>query len=161
MKFTRVIATLVSLSVLLMALAACGTAKTESTTTSGSGGPETGSTVGTTDANGMPIYPGAKPLDANDPMAMAVNLMKDQMKQTEGAGAVIDAYVLPADASFAKVKEFYNAELTKLGWKTVPEANAANPNAAVWLKDTADTFTVTSVPGQSANIIMVIFAGTK
>ncbi len=163
MKSTHRISTFICLSLLLTILGACGTAKTETPggSTGSTGGAESGSAAASTDANGMPVYPGAKALDASNPMAMAVNMMKEQMAATAGAGAVIDAYVLPADASFDKVKTFYNDALAKQDWKAVPEANAANPNAAVWLKNTADTFTVTSVPGQSSNVILVIFAGSR
>ncbi len=156
MKFARLFATFICLSLLLSILAACGAAKTDTP----SGGTSSNSAA-SADANGMPLYPGAKALDPNDPMAMGISMMKEQMAASAGAGAVIDAYVLPADASFDKVKTFYNSELAKQEWKEVPEANAANPNAAVWTKNTADSFTVTSVPGQASNIILVIFAGTK
>jgi hypothetical protein len=155
MKSLSIIRTLVLMTVLALALAACG---------SGSTGGTGGTTGGGTTSGGLPLFAGAKVVEEGSPMAIGINAIKDQMKaQPNGADAKFDAYSLPAGTTFEQVKTFYNDELGKKGYKSAESmgASAASmPGSGVWIKDDgASSVTVTSVPGQAELIIMVMQIG--
>ena len=155
MKSLSIIRTLVLMTVLALALAACG---------SGGTGGTGGTTGGGTTSGGLPLFAGAKVVEEGSPMAIGINAIKDQMKaQPNGADAKFDAYSLPAGTTFDQVKTFYNDELGKQGYTSAESmgASAASmPGSGVWIKDDgASSVTVTSVPGQAELIIMVMQIG--
>jgi hypothetical protein len=155
MKSLNIIRTLVLMTVLALALAACG---------SGGTGGTGGTTGGGTTSGGLPLFAGAKVVEEGSPMAMVVNASKDQLKnQPGGADAKIDAYSLPAGTTFDQVKTFYNDELGKQGYKSAESMGAAAgsmPGSGVWIKEnSASSVTVTSIPGQAELIIMIMQIG--
>ena len=148
---------LVCLLVLAMALAACGT---EKATTPGSGSSSNGAAA--TNADGLPMYPGAEAVKSGNSLSTVVDAMKQQMK-AQSTDAVVDAFVLPKDASFDKIKQFYSDALTTDGWKSMDQlagsAAIAGAATAVWFKDNGASFTITTVPDPSQNILMVMRTG--
>jgi len=150
------IRTLLALTVLALALAACGSGESR-----GTGGPPSGST---TTSGGLPLFAGAKVVEDGSPMSMGINAIKDQLKaQPNGATATFDAYSLPAGTTFEQVKTFYDDALRTQGYtaaETMGAAAAAMPTTGMWLKDNgAASVTVTSVPGQAEMIILVMQVG--
>lgn len=158
----RAIGRIGSTLVLSLTLLACGSEQTPAPASgepTAAGSPQGSGT--TASSGGIPVFPDAKPIDSANPMASMVDMMKQELKKTQGANAQIDAYELPKDASFDKVKQFYTDALTKDGWTSADAMGAAAvPNGAVWIKTSGESFTVMSMD-PSQNIILTISTTTK
>jgi hypothetical protein len=113
----------------------------------------------------LPLFKDAKPVPANDPMASAIDTMKQQIKQSPDADMTVDAYLLPNGATADQVTKFYGDELTKQGWKSAPGGSTASggAQAAVWLKNDNEMFSVTVMPNpmQSSSPLLVVAHGKK
>jgi len=152
MRLARSITAILVAALMLALLAACGGGST-----SASGG------------GSLPLFAGAKPLAGGSPMAIAIDAAKQQLKQQQtGADTTVDAYTLPAGASFDQVKKYYNDSLTPAGWKDAAGGAAmpAMPNGgtAVWSKGDNEVFTLLVMPdptGGSEAIMLVAHATKK
>jgi hypothetical protein len=149
------------------ALAACGSPAPASPTAApaASGATAAKPASGSASAD-IPMFAEAKPLAADSPMATAVDAMKQQLKQQPDANLTVDAYVLPASATFDQVKKFYGDEMTKRGWKTIDmpqQANAGIPGggSAAWLKDEKEILTVMVMTNPSGGSFLLVSHGTK
>jgi hypothetical protein len=152
MRLARSITAILVAALMLALLAACG----GGSTSAGGGG-------------SLPLFAGAKPLAGSSPMAIAIDAAKQQLKQQQtGADTTVDAYTLPAGASFDQVKKYYNDSLTSAGWKDAAGGAAmpAMPNGgtAVWSKNDNEVFTLLVMPdptGGSEAIMLVAHATKK
>jgi hypothetical protein len=149
-------------------LAACGAPAAPATPTAAPAAPAAKAPAKPV-ATGMvfPIYAGATPLAADNPMTPAIDAMKQQLKQQPDANVVVDAYALPGGATFDQVKTFYTNELTSKGWKGVDAsqagANLPGGGAAAWIKDDNQVLTVMmmAVPAQAGAPVLIVAHGTK
>ena len=157
MRLARSITAIFVAALMLALLAACGGTSASGGGTSASGG------------GSLPLFAGAKPLEGGSPLAIAIDAAKQQLKQQQtGADTTVDAYTLPASASFDQVKTFYNDSLSSAGWKDAAGGAAmpAMPNGgtAVWLKNDNEVFTLLVMPdptGGSQAIMLVAHATKK
>ncbi len=124
---------------------------------------------GSNEAGAIPLFPEAKPLESGSPLATVVDSMKQQIaqQQANAADVTVDAYTLPAGASFDKVKGFYGDSLKGDGWSEVSsgQQNAAGlpgGGSATWLKNDKDVVTIVVMPDpmQSSNAILFLAHAT-
>jgi hypothetical protein len=86
------------------------------------------------------VPPGAKDLDASDPMKVGIDAAKQQLAQQAGTKAKVDAYVLPAGTTFEKVTEFYKTQLT--GWKEQAKVAQPTGGSATWTNDKNEVLSI-------------------
>ena len=82
-----------------------------------------------------PVYTGATAIDPSNPVGAAIESTKNQMKQTYGATATVNAYQLPTGTTFGKVKDFYATELH--GWQQASATEIPGQGgSATWMDNT-------------------------
>jgi len=84
------------------------------------------------------LFPGAEPPPSGDPMAIAMDTLRDQVA-AQNAGATVEAYVLPEGTTFDEVRSHYESELTGGGWTSLDGGEAAVPGGGVatWVNENA------------------------
>jgi predicted small lipoprotein YifL len=120
--------------------------------------------------SGLPLYPGAQAPPRNSDTATIVELLQARIAQQTGLEDVqteINGYILPEEAEFEQVRDFYREELTELGWEPMEGATAmdavavADIGAASWAKNDNEVFIilVMNEAAVSENSILITVLG--
>ncbi len=88
-----------------------------------------------------PVFPGAKQLPSNDPMAIGIEMTKKQLKETAGANAKVEAYVLPTGTTLDKVASFYATSLK--GYTEASKMATPTGGSASWHNGSNGTVSIT------------------
>jgi hypothetical protein len=104
------------------------------------------------------VPPGAKGLDATDPMKTSIDIAKEQLAKQNGDKATVDAYVLPPGTTFDKVAEYYKGALT--GWTEQAKMTQPTGGSATWTSATNEVLSVSFMnnmitPGGAPYLIVV------
>lgn len=137
------------------ASSAAGSAATSATDVSSTAGTSAGALPA-----GVPLYPGAQPIEPGSPMATAVDQAKQQVAAQQNVNATVQGFTLPAGTTFDQVKQFYNDALTKAGWTSgsLPGQATGGINLALWTNPSGEAMTLVVVPdpGESSRNAMVV-----
>ena len=80
------------------------------------------------------LYPDAETLAKDDFMAELFKVMQEEMKKQFGELFEMEIFVMPGDTTFAKVKGFYNDQLTGEGWTVAQEQSKPDSEMIIWQK---------------------------